>query len=96
MTERRKKQLKRELFAYAMEQGDALRDTPKNILQEITNDVIQNISPISPELMPFYIAAFEGIAQSLRAQFSDAAVIADDLKREMKFYSIALPHRKNK
>lgn len=96
MTSERKKQLELTMLAYARQQGNIMQDAPKKVLQEITDDVCKAIEPYSKMLLPMYIAAFEFIAQSLRAHFSDASELADDLKRGMTYYSVAIPNRKNK
>lgn len=84
------------MFAYAMEQGDALRDTPKNILQEMTDDISKNVMPLRKSLIPFYIAALECIAKSMRAHFPDEADIANDLLESVCCYGVVFPYSNNK
>lgn len=96
MTNERKEELVRELFAFASEQGNTLIDTPREVLQAVTDDIVENIGGLSSVLMPFYITALENMAQTLRANFQDEAEIADDLKSKLTCYGILFPRRKNK
>lgn len=96
MTNKRKEELVRELFAFASEQGNTLRATPQKVLQEITNDISEIINSCPGVLMPFYIAAMEFMAQSLRANFPREAEIADDLKGTLTCYGVVIPNRKSK
>lgn len=96
MTNERKEELVRELFAFASEQGNTMHATPQKVLQEITNDINDHIAPFNKILLPFYITATEYISQSLRAHFPKEAEIADDLKSNLTCYGIIFPRRKNK
>ena len=96
MTKERKEELVRKLVAYAAEQGNTLIDTPRKVLQEITDDINDHIAPFNKILLPFYITATEYISQSLRAHVPKEAEIADDLKSNLTCYGIIFPRRKKK
>lgn len=96
MTNERKEELVRELFAFASEQGNTLRATPQKVLQEMTNDISKNVMPLRKSLIPFYIAALECIAKSMRAHFPDEADIANDLREAVCCYGVVFPHSNNK
>lgn len=96
MTKERKEELVRKLVAYAAEQGNTLIDTPRKVLQEITDDINDHIAPFNKILLPFYITAMEHITQSLRAHFPKEAELADDLKSTFTCYGVMFPKRKNK
>lgn len=95
MTEKRKKELDREIVAFAQDAGNTLYDTPRKIMQEVANDINNHILPIHNSLTPFYIAALECIAQTLRAHFPKESALADDLKDELTCYGIVIPRTKN-
>lgn len=96
MTRERKKELEREIVAYATEQENPNCDTPRKILQELTDDIGNHIAPLSNLLIPFYIAALEYVAKSLRAHFPKASELAEDLKEGLTCYGIVMPYPKNK
>lgn len=96
MTDERKEELVRELIALASEQGNTICATPQKVLQEITNDISEIINSCPGVLMPFYIAAMEFMAQSLRAHFPREAEITDDLKGTLTCYGVVIPNRKSK
>lgn len=96
MTDERKEELVRELFAFASEKENKFSSTPRKVLQEITNDISEIINSCPGVLMPFYIAAMEFMAQSLRAHFPREAEIADDLKGTLTCYGVVIPNRKSK
>lgn len=96
MTNERKEELVRELFAFASEQGNTRYDTVRKVAQEIMSDIDKTINPCKRVLVPFYIMAMEYAAQSLRARFSKEAEIANDLKSIFTCYGIEFPHRNSK
>lgn len=96
MTEERKEELVRELFAFASEQENKFSSTPRKVLQEITNDISETIGSCHRPLMPFYIVAMEFLAQSLRAQFPMEDELANDLKGRLTCYGVVIPNSKSK
>lgn len=96
MTEKKKKELERALAHYAMTEDFEADDTPQKILQEMVNDISKNVMPLRKSLIPFYIAALECIAKSMRAHFPDEADIANDLREAVCCYGIVFPYSNNK
>lgn len=96
MTEERKQELARAMLDFAKEQGDTMRDTPLKVLEEIANDISKAVGSYLNVLAPFYIAALEYLAQTIRANISGAGEIADDLKRHLVCYGIVFPSGKSK
>lgn len=96
MTNERKEELVRKIVAYAAEQGNTLIDTPREVLQAVTDDIVENIGGLPSVLMPFYITALENMAQTLRANFQDEAEIADDLKSKLTCYCVGVRNRRKR
>lgn len=96
MTKERKEELVRELVAFASKKENKSFSTPQKVLQEITNDISEIISPCPGVLMPFYIAAMEFMAQNLRAHFPMEDELANDLKDRLTCCGVVIPNSKNK
>lgn len=46
MTNERKEELVRKIVAYAAEQGNTLIDIPREVLQAVTDDIVENIGGV--------------------------------------------------
>lgn len=80
MTVEKQNELLKKLTAFAMDSGNKMNNVPLEIMQEISSDVSAIVNPLQQALAPFFITAFEYMAEHMRAQLPREAVIADKLK----------------
>lgn len=88
MKEEKQIELLQKLIAFANDSENKMNAVPCEIMQEIANEVANIINPLQPPLVPFYIAAFEYTAASLRARFTKEAEIADELKQALNCITV--------
>lgn len=87
-------ELLKKLIRFVNDSGDKTNKVPREIMQEIANEVANIINPLQPPLVPFYIAAFEYTAASLRARFTEEAELANELKQAFNCATVVFERRK--